>query len=402
MHIAHVIPTYLPAKRYGGPIESVHGLSRALVERGHRVQVFTTNVDGLEESPVSTEEPHYLDGVEVRYAPISPVALLRRFYYAPQLRLALSRSINAIDIVHLHSVFLWPISAAARVSAKHRVPYLIAPRGMLDKTLLAARGNLRKRAWITLYEKRTLSRAARIHATSELEVAKLAELGLDLAPVCIVANGTDLPVLTGQVRDADHVLFLGRITPKKGLDQLIPAMARLRHARLTVAGPDERGYRARMEALAADAGVAGRVKFVGRVDRRERDRLLARASVLALPSRSENFANAVLEAMAAGCPVLLSPHVGLARAVDKAGAGLIVEVGVEPIAKGLASILANAVPDLGTGGLGMGGPCMGQAGRRLVERQFTWNAVAGQMETTYTSIIEKRFLTARAQPCSTR
>src|SRR5262249_2892122 len=67
MRILHVVPTYLPAVRYGGPIFAVHGLCRALARRGHHVEVFTTNVDGSGASPVPLGEPVDLDGVQIRY-----------------------------------------------------------------------------------------------------------------------------------------------------------------------------------------------------------------------------------------------------------------------------------------------------------------------------------------------
>src|SRR5665811_1360685 len=104
MHILHVTPTYLPAVRYGGPIFAVHGLCRALVSRGHKVEVFTTNVDGAEKSAVPVGIPVKLDGVQVRYFSSN---FLRRIYWAPSLAQALRREIGGFDLVHLHSVFLW-------------------------------------------------------------------------------------------------------------------------------------------------------------------------------------------------------------------------------------------------------------------------------------------------------
>src|SRR5690242_8046228 len=83
MRLLHVVPTYLPATRYGGPIYSVHGLCRALARRGHEVHVLTTNVDGDGDSAVPLDREVGLDGVRVRYY---PSRVLRRLYYAPELR----------------------------------------------------------------------------------------------------------------------------------------------------------------------------------------------------------------------------------------------------------------------------------------------------------------------------
>src|SRR5262249_13257793 len=124
MRILHVVPTYLPATRYGGPIFAVHGLCCALAARGHEVEVFTTNVDGPTDSDVPRDTPVRLGNVQVRYFPSSH---LRRLYWSPPLARAISAQINNFEIVHLHSVFLWPTWAAARSARKFKVPYVISP-----------------------------------------------------------------------------------------------------------------------------------------------------------------------------------------------------------------------------------------------------------------------------------
>src|SRR6266567_5101717 len=132
MRILHVVPSYLPAVRYGGPIFSVHGLCRALAARGHHVEVLTTNVDGSSNSAVPLGVPVSLDGVHVSYFPSK---VLRRLYWSPPLARALDTKISSFNLVHLHSVFLWPTWAAVRSAKRARVSYLISPRGMLVKEL---------------------------------------------------------------------------------------------------------------------------------------------------------------------------------------------------------------------------------------------------------------------------
>ena len=110
MRILHVIPSYLPAVRYGGPIFAVHGLCRALAARGHHVEVFTTNVDGPNDSAVPIGVPVAVDGVHVRYFPSKR---LRRLYWSPPMARALNTDVAGFTVVHLHSVFLWPTWAAA-------------------------------------------------------------------------------------------------------------------------------------------------------------------------------------------------------------------------------------------------------------------------------------------------
>src|SRR5580704_608461 len=111
MRILHVVPTYLPATRYGGPIVAVHSLCRALAARGHAVEVFTTSIDGPVDTAVPCDRPVMLDGVKVRYF---ASRRLRRLSYAPSLMRSLHDEITGANVVHLHSAFLWPTWRAAR------------------------------------------------------------------------------------------------------------------------------------------------------------------------------------------------------------------------------------------------------------------------------------------------
>src|SRR4051812_47806678 len=110
MKILHVVPTYVPAYRYGGPIYLVHGLFKSLIKEGHEVHVFTTNVDGPLNTRVSLNMPVDLDGVKIRYFPSQ---FLRRVYYSDPMKKALQNNLSSYDLVHNHSVFLWPTWEAA-------------------------------------------------------------------------------------------------------------------------------------------------------------------------------------------------------------------------------------------------------------------------------------------------
>ena len=146
-------------------------------------------------------------------------------------------------------------------------------------------------------------------------------------------------------------------------------------ALLAVAGPDEEGTRAGLEALARQAGAGERVRFLGPVAGADKTALLRAARALVLPSASENFANVVLESMAAGRPVVVTPGVGLAPAVAEAEAGRVVEARPESLREALARLLAEPGE----------ADAMGRRGRRAAER-FAWPAVARRMEAVYDEI----------------
>jgi glycosyltransferase involved in cell wall biosynthesis len=426
VRVLHVVPTYLPAWRHGGPVAAVHGLCKALAARGHQVTVFTTDVHGAGTLDVPRAAPVLVDGVAVWYF---PVAAPRRLYRSPAMSAALApgraappgsmrrersgpaegeRSgpaagerigpaegkpgVAAFDLVHLHSVFLWPTAAAARAAERAGVPYLVAPRGMLVGDLLRRRGRLRKRLWIRLVERRTLARAAGLHATSELEAVELARLGLPLPPVYVVANGVGAepwepareselsPAVRAALARRPLLLFLGRVSWKKGLDRLVAALADVPGATLAIAGNDEEGYRARLDALAAQSGVADRVVHLGPVHGAGKAALLAGADALVLPSYSENFGNVVLEAMAAGLPVVVTPEVGLAAVVREHGAGVVTAGDPPHLAAALRELLA--APEARA--------AMGRRGAAAADRDFSWTSVAARMEEVYEHVLAGR------------
>lgn len=381
------MPTYLPAVRYGGPITSVHGLCRGLIERGHDVHVFTTNVDGPGESDVPLGRPVDLDGVKVWYF---PVKYLRRLYWAPSLASVLAGHIGEFDIVHLHSLFLWPTLVAARLARRAKVPYVVAPRGMLEKGLVRRKNSLVKSAWLKLFERKTLENAAAIHSTSARETVEATLFGFRLPPVFVVPNGVDfedslsaaaMPSATiGElIGRGPYVLFLGRINWKKGLDRLISSLQYAPNATLVLAGNDEEHYQPILERLAKAQGVDDRIVFTGPVRGGDKSALLRHAKILVLPSYSENFGNVVLEAMAVGCPVVVTSEVGIADVVRETGSGQVVEGDPELLGAAIANLLADPTAM----------QRMGEQGKRAVAERFTWAAVAQQMENNYKRFWEK-------------
>jgi glycosyltransferase involved in cell wall biosynthesis len=384
MRLLHVVPTYLPATRYGGPIFAVHGLCRALAARGHAVEVFTTSIDGPANSAVPHGVPVVLDGVTVRYF-ASP--FMRRLSWAPSLAGALRRSMPAADLVHLHSVFLWPTWAAARLARRSGIPYVISPRGMLVKKLIASRHRGLKSAWIGLIEKSNLERAAAIHATSTYEAAELDKFGWDLPRVAIVPNGVD----NGDDARADEpsadvgalagseplILFLGRIAAVKGLDRLLRGFARSRRGILAIVGTDYEGLASHLSRLAGELDIAARVRIIPRtVAGADKECLFAAARAFVLPSYSESFGNSALEAMQRGVPVIVTPEVGAAEIVRQARGGVVTD--------GDATSLGQAI-DLFVGDASLAS-AVGEAGRRHVRDHYGWPSVAARMEALYESV----------------
>ncbi len=379
MRILHVVPSYLPAVRYGGPIYSVNGLARASAARGHDVHVFTTNVDGPCVSPVPLARPIDLDGVKVWYF---SCGLGRRIYRSPDMAKMLEREVRHFDIVHLHSVFLWPTNAAAHAARKHGVPYVLAPRGMLVEGLIASKSRWTKTLWIRLFERKNVAYAGAIHVTSEIEKTELQNLGLPVKVFAVIPNGIELPpTLPPPSNDSGRpvILFLGRINWKKGLQRLIKSMVHVPGADLVIAGNDEDHEMPKLRELVTTYALEGRVRFVGPQHGNEKWALITSAAVFATASYSENFGIAVLEAMACGVPVVVTPEVGLASAIIKNGAGVVVDG--EPAAFGKA--LADLIKDP------QRRAALGSAGRKAAAEQFSWDAIARDIEAIYATTLRE-------------
>jgi len=382
MRILHVLPTYLPAVRYGGPIYSVHALCRALADRGHDVHVYTTNVDGEGVADVPLAEPVVLDGVKISYFPCS---LARRLYHSPTMVRAIQANATKFDFFHLHSVFVWPTLAAARVARGANVPYVLSPRGMLVADLIERKNWLLKTAWIRLFERTNVAGASAIHATSDLEQAELVKLDIPAQRVVIIPNGIDLPNNMRTIRQPaisqnPYVLSLGRINWKKGIDRLIKAMAYVPNAELLIAGNDEESYQPALENMVRELGLSERVHFLGPVRGEEKWNLIRSAALCALASHSENFGMVALEAMAYGCPVAVTPQVGLACAISKAGAGVVVDGDAEGIGAAISELVSDPVRR----------KLMGEAGSKLASQSYAWPRIAEQMEQLYESCMEER------------
>lgn len=378
MRLLHVVPTYLPATRYGGPIYAVHGLCRSLRGRGHEVDVVTTNVDGESESDVPLDVAVAFDEVAVRYFATTRLPFARRLYVSISMRHWLRRHARDYDLMHLHSVFLGPTAISARAARQHHVPYVVSPRGMLVPELIDRKSGMVKRLWIAAVERRTFSEAAAIHFTARQEWDDAVRTGIPLPAPFVVPNGSDLPVLLPSPPRTGTILFLGRINWKKGIDLLIDAMALLPDVRLIVAGNDEESLLPALRDQASRNGTVGRIEFVGPVSGAAKQQLLQTVCALILPSHSENFGNVVLEAMASATPVIVSPEVGLSAAVAEADAGLVVDRSPASLATAMRQLLTHPED----------AARMGRNGRAMVESQYTWNQVAADMERHYARIID--------------
>lgn len=288
-----------------------------------------------------------------------------------------------VDLVHTHALWVYTSMAASKWTGRTGRPLVVSPHGMLDPWAVQnSRWKKRLAGW--LYENGHLRRAHCLHALCQSEAESIRAFGLT-NPIAIIPNGINLPSdsRTSQVAWSDLVpegervvLFLSRIHPKKNLPGLLRGFHQVDRREgwhLAIAGMDEGGHEQTLKQLAAELGLQAHIHFIGPQYGAAKAAAYEQADAFVLPSISEGLPMVVLEAWAYRLPALLTPQCNLPIG---ASTGAAIEVGTDPaaIAQGLTTLFAMSDKDR---------VAMGQAGRSLVEQQFTWQHVAAQMRDVY-------------------
>jgi glycosyltransferase involved in cell wall biosynthesis len=424
MHILHVTPYYKPAYAFGGVVRAVEGLAQALLQRGHRVTVLTTDAYDLAYPYTGALES---DEQGVRVVRVrNAVYALRRYNLSTPLsmRARAAALLSDVDVVHLHELRTVEALLVAPLAYQRGIPIVLSPHGTLP--ISTGRGGL-KRLWDRLLSPVVMRRVAAVVGLTDDETSQARTFvertayrkgrgdpsGRPYNATILFAtipNGVDVNVSTEcKVQSAEEetasndntqhripktqnpelrtenselrtqnkslvtVLFMGRLHARKGVEILARAFmqANVPNSRLVIAGPDE-GMLPTLQALAVQDK---RIELVGFLDGDARLNALAQADVFALPATGEGLSMALLEAMAAGIPLLISPGCNLPEA-DRAGAAVIVLPEVEPLAEALRTLLTDAERR----------QRMGEAARRLALERFGWDKIAAQWEAAYASL----------------
>ena len=386
MRILHVIGSVAP--RYGGPSYAALDMCSALAERRHEVELFTTTIDGPRELPVPVGVPLARDGFAITYF---PPARPRSYSASPELARALARRVSGFDVVEVHNLYLFHAAAAAFVCRRRGVPYVVCPHGTLDPYQRAF-DRRKKAVYDLLVEGRNLRGAAAIHCTSRAERDAVVAAGVParpyVVPLAVRLGSFEHPADPAQLL-RDHpeldgrmlVTFLGRLARKKRLDLLLGAFAEVAalapDAHLAIAGPDDEGVGASVRDLVARRQLARRVSLLGMVDGEAKVALLQRSAVFVLPSEDENFAVSLLEAMAAGVPVVTTNGVAIHDEIRSAGAGVVVPLAATAIAGALTDLLGDQDR----------ARRLGDNGRSVARSAFAWERLGSNLERMYGDVL---------------
>lgn len=364
MKLVHVVPHI--DQEAAGPSYSVPRLCESLAARGHDVELSCLAARGD------------IPGVTLDLHPQWPI--LGRFAISSSLASALFRKAAQVDIVHNHSLWSMVNVAAGWVVPGRKAKLVTSPRGTLSPWALSRTKSLKRVLWPL--QRRALVKADLLHATSEEEYRDIRTQGFT-APVAIIPNGIDLPTMPPgkPVLPLRTLLFLGRIHPTKCVDRLLQAWQALQQQhpdwQLMIAGHGDPAYEKELKQLAGSLDLQ-RVNFSGSLFGAEKSNAYFGAELFVLASHSENFGMVVAEALAHGCPAIVSkgaPWAGL----ETEGCGWWVEHDVATLTQTLDKAMALPPERLAE---------MGLKGREWMQREYGWESVAEKMEAAYRWLLD--------------
>jgi glycosyltransferase involved in cell wall biosynthesis len=375
----------------GGQNVHVAALATALVERGHEVVVYTRR-----DSPTLSRRVTMRPGVHVEHIAAGPAAPIAKDSLLPHMAafadgLARTWEAQRPDLVHAH--FWMSGLASIQAAARYGVPVVqtfhalgvVKRRWQGDQdTSPASRLDIER--WVAC-------RADRVIATCSDEAAELRALGVSGNRVDIVPCGVDVSLFQPAVAkhprlgSTPRLLIVGRLVPRKGVEDAIRALALVPSAELVIVGGpalevlDADPEVMRLRQVMAACGVANRVRLTGHLAHEELPEIIRTSDLLLAVPWYEPFGITVLEAMACGVPVIGSAVGGLLDTVVPGVTGLLV-TGRDPssIAAAVRLVLKDAPRRA----------AMGRAGVDRVRKLYTWERVAEQTEQSYREVLQAR------------
>jgi len=335
--ILQLIPYYLPASSYGGPVTVCSQISEYFASQGHTVTVATTDAGDDNKRLSATEEK--ISGVFVhRFPNLFPFLTKKWNIFTPlHLNSWLTTHIKEYDIVHLHSYFTYQNIIASSLCIAHGIPNVVhlheSPVPIRDRGKY-----LIKCLYTMLFGKKILLNASKIITLTELDKSEVSQyLPSVQKNIIIIPNGVNFshaPLLEDKkkLRKKYHIgenttviLSLSRLSYLKGVDLLLSAFYELtkinKDVLLLIAGPDE-GMLDKLKRYVATHNLDHTVRFLGTVTGKDKQSVYRISDLYALFSRYEPFGITVLEALSSRLPVCISHAVGIGNIVIQKQSGI--------------------------------------------------------------------------------
>lgn len=391
MKVLHVIPSIASVR--GGPSQAILEMVLALRNIDVNAEIITTNDNGDNLLNVPLGEKTLYQQVPVRFfSRFSPsLTTIKEFAFSWQLTLWLWNNIDSYDLLHVHAIFSYSSTIAMKIARIKNIPYICRPIGQLCSWSLE-QSKYQKKFYFNLIECANLNNSQALHFTSFQEQQEALSLNLKSNSFILPHGVSIIPKITNAQQKLRQqfnlpanqpiILFLSRIHPKKGLDYLIPALGRLTDVDFTfiLAGNGELEYEEKVTQLLRQNHLKDKTIQVGFVQGEAKKLLLQGSDLFVLTSHSENFGVAVLEALAAGTPALVTPGVALSILIQEQQVGYITDLAIDSIAKSLEYCLSHH-KELAI---------QGEQARNLVIQNYGWNAIAKHLNENYKKIIKNQ------------
>jgi len=364
----------------------VYELSRALVRSGNKVVTLTTDVLSKEKRYEKKEDS--IDGIETHYFPNINNALAYHYQmYLPRgMRKWFSDSLKDIDIAHLHGHRHFLNNIAFESLMKKQIPYVLSAHGTVLKI---ERRIALKSIFDFFWGNKIIQHAAHFIAVSEKEAKQYVSVGIPREKISVVLNGIDVEAYRElpergafseryDLKNKKIILYLGKITPRKGVDVLVKAMAELPHSDtvLVVAGNDM-GFKSTVDKLINELGLQERVIFTGLLVNSEKLSAFVDADVLVYPAIYEIFGLVPFEAIMCGTPVIVTDDCGCGEIIGKIGAGDIVQYGdVEGLKDKILDVLNNREE----------AQVKVEKGKEFIQHHLRWEIISNEIMKVYEKI----------------
>jgi glycosyltransferase involved in cell wall biosynthesis len=279
--------------------------------------------------------------------------------------IGLEAALRGADLLILHSAWTLHNARAAAVAQRLSVPYIPAPRGAYDPSIVSRR-RLTKKLWWLAIERRMLEGSLAVHVFFEEERAHLERLGYR-GPTVVAPNGVEPPEgVCWDGGSGGYVMWMGRFDPEhKGLDILIEGVGKIpedERPQIRLHGPDWRGRKPEVSDMVARLGLGRWVSVCDPVHGEAKWTTLSRATGFVYPSRWEGFGNSVAEACSIGLPTRTTPY-PLGRFLEARGGALVTEASAQGLADGLRRLLDDDAPEIG------------RRGAKIVREEISWDAI---------------------------
>jgi poly(glycerol-phosphate) alpha-glucosyltransferase len=308
------------------------------------------------------------------------------FFYSSKIKHDLLSS--STDILHIHGLWRYPHAFATIWKKTTNKVVLASPHGMLDPYIIKNQGFLKRHIGNLIFAKEAFKNIDCYHALCEAEFEAIRNYGIN-KPVAIIPNGVTLPTGVKKYQPTDdkkHLLFLGRLHPKKGVDMLIEAIAEIKKTTpqllegwvVDIVGWDQEGFTQKLKALVDKSDISEHIKFHGGLFGEAKEKMYATATAYILPSHGEGLPMTVLEAWSWGLPVIMTPQCNIPEGF-KYNAAIKISNNKNSVKEGILTLLTMN-PDKQKK--------MGSNGKHLVEKSFTWELSALKMQELYTWLNE--------------